>query len=71
MRYDVINAAAAIYRSDGQDKATVVLFDESVLCYVNRQITDLYKKAAVNIHDLDKGDQVWPAFTWELWRLQV
>ena len=39
----------------------MVLFDESVLCYVNCQITDLYNKWAEKIHCWNKGDQVRPA----------
>ena len=40
----------------------MVLFDESVLCYVNCQITDLYSKLVENIHGWNKGEEVRPAF---------
>ena len=40
----------------------MVPFDESVLCYVNCQIIDLYSKLVENICDWNKGEEVRPAF---------
>lgn len=39
-----------------------------VCCYVNHQITELYKESVASIRDSNKWDQVRPAFTCDLWR---
>ena len=45
----------------------MALFD-SVLCYVDCQITELYNESVEHIRDSNKWDMVRPAFTCDLWR---